>query len=144
MDTLIEYYKKNDFHRLRALVKGYGAEGVTIHKAIWRSKGQKKASLRYRKQVVGNWARSCYLAYGLVRGIPYKNVEKHCGEHNKPYADSIYNVLKSVGENSYYKEWNIEKIQAWLNDEKYIEKPAKEIPPKEEPKKESWLKRIFQ
>lgn len=122
---MIEFYKETDFHKIRANVKGYSLEGISLKKAMSKQSGEKRLNLCSRKKSIGFNARLYYLIYGMIREIPYKNIEKNCADNNKPNAQNISNILKYLCELSYHKEWTENKIQAWLDSKEYIETELK-------------------
>ena len=72
----MEYLEKVEYHRLRSAVKGYAKEGISLAKEISKNKGNERSLLRKIKNSLGSYTRECYIAYGLIRGVPYKSIEK--------------------------------------------------------------------
>ncbi len=59
-------------------------------------------------------ARATYLAYGLLRGRSYKQIEAKCQQPPDPYR--ILKALHGVQE-SFKEEWTLEKIMHWIDGE---------------------------
>ena len=97
--------------------------------AVWRHAA--------RKRVVGVDIRHHLLAYAFLRGTPYKKLERHCAENNKPQAETIFAIVqvhapictvedhtmtKPSGEvckvpvRAYYKV-SLSDVQKWLTEE---------------------------
>ena len=110
-----EYCKKYDFLKIRALIKGLALEGKILREYACRSEKDKRAQLRNKKKELGQYTRHIYLAYALIREVPYKVCENKCDELNKPKAKVIFEILESLAKNSYATDYSIEKIQAWLD-----------------------------
>lgn len=117
-----EYCRKYDFLKIRAMVKGIAQEGVVIRKQISSSVKDKRAAFWNKKRTLGHYARNIYLAYALIRNVPYKICENKCDELSKPQAKQIFEILESFAKNSFAKEYNVETIQNWLDAENIQEK----------------------
>lgn len=102
-------------------IKGLAAQSKRVRKFINRAAAAKKEenvwALVASKRGLGADARHHLLAYGLLRGVPYRSMERNCREDNKPSAQAIRNVL-AVHLYSWTldKKYSLETIQAWLND----------------------------
>lgn len=59
--------------------------------------GQVRYHLWYDKRDAGQRTRDLMLAYGLLRGTPYKSIEQKCKEGNAPYSGSIAAILARHG-----------------------------------------------
>lgn len=68
------------------------------------------------------------LAYALMRGRPYKTVERKCAEDNKPWASSIERILE------YHKDFEAipesERVQKLMGDvQGWLDAEPAESPP---------------
>lgn len=57
-------------------------------------------------------ARHLNLAFGLLRGLTYKQIERSC--YKKPSAEKIFETVQKFAQYSDKYIWTIEKIKAWL------------------------------
>jgi len=72
-------YKQQRFIHLRVKVKNLAAEAVIIRQEANKVSGEAKAGLKdHNRDVVRPHARSNLLAYGLLKGTPYKLMEQKC------------------------------------------------------------------
>lgn len=57
------------------------------------------------------------LAYGLIRGVPYRKIEKKTSPTNKPHALEILRILKHTFYDSdlYFLKIDDASIKEWLN-----------------------------
>lgn len=88
---------------LRAKIRGFHITGSKIAKKISKSKGLRKHQLWDLKRSVGDACRCHLVAYGLIRGIPYENIEK-CSKQNILSAKHIHQIIHA-------HLWNWEKEQ---------------------------------
>lgn len=62
-------------------------------------------------------ARIHHVAYGLLRGVPYRKMERdkvHTKHSRKELAEDIFDVLRRYAGFKARREWTIEKIIEWL------------------------------
>lgn len=59
--------------------------------------GQERYCLWYEKRSLRSDIRELMLAYGLLRGAPYKKLEAKCDEGNAPYVTAIVKHLTDRG-----------------------------------------------
>lgn len=57
------------------------------------------------------------LAYGLIRGVPYRKIEKKTSPNNKPHALEILRILKHTfyASDLYFLKIDEASIKEWLN-----------------------------
>lgn len=93
---------KTAIRKLKHDVKERASQGKAIRQEIHAlgkapETGQERSLLWDRKRGVGEGARLSHLAYGLLRGLPYKIMEPKTREGNEPSAalvlDRIHGVL---------------------------------------------------
>jgi hypothetical protein len=122
---------------LRSKVRGFQAEGISIHKRIRKSFGDKRNELWQQKRELGHHARIHLIAYGLLRGIPYNKIEQPA-EGNEICLQAVFDMMKA------HAEWPLSgKITG-----EYVENLLKKVPlveeikPEFEPKKKGIVDRI--
>jgi len=113
----MEYLEKVEYHRLRSAVKGYAKEGISLAKEISKNKGNERSLLRKIKNSLGSYTRECYIAYGLIRGVPYKSIEKKCDLRCKPTAKEIKRVIENYCPYHYSRKFTLENIEQYLKEE---------------------------
>lgn len=87
-------------------------------------KKERKLSLCLSMKSIGFDARHHLLAYGFLKGIPYKSIEAKCRADNKPSAEQIRCVLAvNFWPGMMDREFTAEKVNAWLKDETYQPAP---------------------
>jgi len=116
---------KTAITELKNKVKDLAAEGTRIRGEIrtlaWTDDnpprrrpetGPERSSLWEDKRYVGFSARLTLLAYGLLRGLPYKAMEPACREGNEPPCSSILDrTHNALGEDSPEAEvWTQERV----------------------------------
>lgn len=77
------------FTYLKVKIKTLAAEAKIIRSEEIKAKSKRNTDLVqgltiHRKVIVGKEARSSYLAYGFLRGVPYEKIESHCRWDNQP------------------------------------------------------------
>jgi hypothetical protein len=83
---------------------------------LGRLQGPETGPERHQLKQDYNWgtrpvARATYLAYGLLRGRTYKQIEAKCEQAPDPYR--IMKILHAVQE-SFKEKWTLEAIQKWI------------------------------
>jgi len=59
----------------------------------------------HRIHVVRKAARSTHIAYGLLRGHAYKDMERSCDKYNKPDWKVVGDMIKKYGAKEQYQEF---------------------------------------
>lgn len=54
----------------------------------------------HRRGIVRSATRECLLAYGYLRGMPYKRIEASCRPGNEPDSKAIAKIIKRFGGDS--------------------------------------------
>jgi hypothetical protein len=98
---------------LRAKVRGFHAAGETLRCWIGKAKGPAKSKLWYEKRQLGVYNRYNLIAYGLLRGIPYENIER-CSNNNKPDPREVLKVVLEHASWEQRKQFDLAKIEALL------------------------------
>lgn len=86
---------------LKTEIKRLTFEGREFAQAITKlgkdpGTGPERHSLWCQKQALGRTTRTALLAYGLLRGIPYKAMEPKCRAGNEPRALLIREKIESL------------------------------------------------
>ena len=77
---------------LRAKIRGFQASGMTITSRIGKAEREKKTRLWELKRALGTHCRHHLIAYGILRGVPYHEIEK-CASNNRPNLQTVLNIL---------------------------------------------------
>lgn len=99
---------------LRAKVRGFQAEGRSIGARIRRSKGARRHQLWLKKRQLGNIARDHQIAYCLLRGTPYHQIESKCAETNKPDPRRVFEIVRAHADWKELPTWSEQRIAALL------------------------------
>jgi len=81
---------------LRAKIRGFQAEGISIAGRIRKASGAKRNALWDEKRRLGCYNRLYLVAYGLLRDVPYERIER-CARHNELSPESVFAVIKEHG-----------------------------------------------
>lgn len=79
---------------LRSKIRGFHASGSTISCRIGKAEREKKNRLWGLKRALGTECRHHLIAYGLLRGIPYHQIER-CATNNRPNAREVLAVMQA-------------------------------------------------
>lgn len=108
---------------LRAKVRGFQAEGTSIQRKISTTTGLDRAALWEMKRVLGDEQRYYLLAYGLLRGLKYKQIESNARRLPDPkrVLDVVlrhdrYRVIPT-DKGTRIREWTLEDIEGLLKTE---------------------------
>lgn len=85
--------KKHQLTELREEIKSNAHSARTYNPRIQASSGLERHALRLEKAGYKYPARSMLLAYGFLRGIPYRVLEQRCHEGSYPWHDAIYKIV---------------------------------------------------
>lgn len=99
-------------------IKGLANQAQVTRILISKAKKQERVwSLCATKRGIGIDARHHLLAYGLLKGTPYRAMESKCRDDNKPSATYLRSVL-ALHMSTYTLDrlWSLEKISAWLSE----------------------------
>lgn len=89
-------FRRFQLVRLREEIKRLADEGRGFSARIQASRGLDRHYLRLEKADVGRAARVCLLAYGLLRGVPYRAMEARTRERVTVYlADAVANAASA-------------------------------------------------
>ena len=108
---------------LRAKVRGFQAEGVSIQKKISAATGLYKASLWDMKRALGGEQRYYLLAYGLLRGLKYQQIESNARRLPDPkrLLDVVleHDRYRSIvqGDRTRVVVWTLDDIKSLLKKE---------------------------
>lgn len=77
---------------LRAKIRGFHVTGETIAARISKSEKDRKNRLWNEKRALGYQCRHHLVAYGLLRGVPYDQIER-CAPNNKPNPHLVLDII---------------------------------------------------
>ncbi len=77
---------------LRAKIRGFQATGATISARITKSEKERKNRLWNQKRSLGVHCRHHLVAYGLLRGVPYDQIER-CAPNNKLNPQVVLDIM---------------------------------------------------
>lgn len=93
---------------LRIKIKSLAAEARIIRQEAKKLSGLDKHTLNeHRTGIVREQARLSQLAYGALRGVPYRVMEQRCGEDNFPDLKRILAMARKFGAS------DEEKLATW-------------------------------
>lgn len=98
---------------LRAKLRGFHAAGSTISLRISKSEKERKNKLWCTKRLLGSYCRHHLIAYGLLRGVPYCNIER-CAPNNKPNAQTVLDIMLAHADWWQRKGLDLEKVKSLL------------------------------
>jgi len=101
--------KKNKFPEIKAELRVREQESRSIRKQINESAGMERWGFWADKRRYGSETRDLLLAYGFLRGMPYRVIEPKTQPNSGPYATCIQRCLAARGH-----EVPPEDIKAWL------------------------------
>jgi hypothetical protein len=100
---------------LKIKIKSLAAEALIIRKEARKVRGDLRHSLNQHRKTDVRWeARSSMLAYGFLRGRPYKLMEEKVRADNQPDWTRIEQLVKKFGEDDMrdrmqrFAEWKAE------------------------------------
>ena len=79
---------------LRAKIRGFQEAGTTITSRISKAEKERKNSLWNQKRSLGVHCRHHLVAYGLLRGVPYNQIER-CAPNNKLNAKVVLDIMQA-------------------------------------------------
>jgi len=77
---------------LRAKIRGFQCAGSTIASRISKTEKERKNRLWNEKRALGNHCRAHLVAYGLLRGVPYGQIEQPA-ENNKLNPQVVLDIM---------------------------------------------------
>jgi len=78
---------------LRAKIRGFHVAGSTISARISKAKGKRRERLWRLKHELGTHARYHLIAYGLLRGKAYDQIER-CAPNNRPNPQAVLAIMQ--------------------------------------------------
>ena len=94
--------------QLKSEIKAVADEGRACRQKINASKGLERDHWWNEKRAVGDGARGLLIAYGLLRGMPYERMERHCRE--EPSGRAIHALCVKYGG----EEWTPDRVKELL------------------------------
>lgn len=79
---------------LRAKIRGFQSTGATISARITKSEKDRKNRLWNQKRALGSHCRAHLVAYGLLRGVPYDQIER-CAPNNKLSPKVVLAIMEA-------------------------------------------------
>lgn len=101
---------------LRAKIRGFHAAGSTISTRISRAHKERKSKLWELKRELGVHCRYHLIAYGILRGVPYHQIEK-CAKTNQPNHQRLLNILNTHNTwmpGKLYKQYDLAQVGCLL------------------------------
>lgn len=96
-------------------IKGLSGESRRTRISFLKNK-KKESALNYQKFLLKKDTRNHLLAYGFLRGLNYKDIEKNCAFNNKPNIKAIFEIIKSTIPSSTLEFFKIneEALSKWI------------------------------
>ena len=79
---------------LSAKLRGFHAAGSSISRRISKSEKERRNRLWDEKRRLGTHCRNHLVAYGLLRGVPYHQIEQ-CAQNNKLNPQVILDIMQA-------------------------------------------------
>ena len=112
---------------LKARIKDAAARGRAVRHRINEAAGLERYALWNEKRSIGDEARVALLAYGFLRGVPYRRIEPHCrpGHELQPARLLVlWTRLLGMAPEPSASIWTEARVAAWL--EPMPQAPARE------------------
>jgi len=110
---------------LKAKIKGFAEESKRIRRFINKSSGSTRYHYWEIKRSLGKEVRLHLLAYGLLRGIPYNQIEPNSNKHLRNYLN--YEYLVSIIKHHYgfcgKSLWTVKSVKDLIEKGIYPKKP---------------------
>lgn len=106
---------KTELLALKAKVCGFEHTSRGLRKRIIKNKGARRGTLRLRKRHLGEYTREHLIAYGLLRSMPYKQIEGKCAPNNLPNSQRVLDIILAHVPWNEKVKWNrvvVEKLLA--------------------------------
>lgn len=100
---------------LKAKICGYQHVSHRLRNRINRLEGDRRHAGQLTKRELGTHTRSHLLAYGFLRGIPYRQIERHHGEGNAPDPQRILEIARDGLYTWQQRDLTVENVRAWLD-----------------------------
>lgn len=100
---------------LRAKLRGFHAAGSTISSRISKSEKERKNRLWDAKRSLGTHCRHHLVAYGLLRGVPYHQIER-CAPNNKPNAQTVLEIMLAHADWQQRKGLDLDRVKMLLGE----------------------------
>jgi hypothetical protein len=110
----ITVLKKSELLILKALIKGLAAEGSRTRKFINKSVKERKDYYWNQKRSIGSTARYYLIAYGLLRGKSYQEIESNSNKEWMKYNFDfirLSNILCKYGNYMDRKVWTPDNLK---------------------------------
>jgi hypothetical protein len=104
---------KTELLALKAKVCGFEHTSRVLRKRITKHKGVRRGELRLKKRHLGEYTREHLIAYGLLRNVPYDQIEAKCADNNKPSVTAVLEIILSHcawNEKSKWTRVTVEKL----------------------------------
>jgi hypothetical protein len=103
---------------LKAKIRGFQATGATISSRISKSEKERKNRLWNEKRRLGLHCRYHLVAYGLLRGVRYDQIER-CAPNNKLNPQAVLDIMlahhsPSLSDWIHWRDLNLEKVKLLL------------------------------
>jgi len=82
-----------ELSNLKSQISEAARKGRSIHTKIQACRGDARHALWNEKRALGRRARYLLLAYGYLRGIPYRRIEPRCHRDNDAQAHPLIDAL---------------------------------------------------
>lgn len=114
---------KYGYTKLRGYIKANSAASMQLSKDIATVKKRKKNDhqriqpLRDLKDNFSQEQRHHLIAYGLLRGIPYKVIEPCCGNYNNPNIAEVHKIIERYTIWKDWQLWTLDHVCKLINGE---------------------------
>lgn len=117
---------------LRAKLRGFQAAGTTIASRISKAQKERKTRLWESKRSLGPHCRYHLVAYGLLRGLEYAQIEK-CAPNNRLDPRLVLEIMLAHASWQQKCELNLERVTQLVTPTPAVAVPAVASSPSSEP-----------
>jgi hypothetical protein len=98
---------------LKAKLRGFHAAGHSISRRISKSEKERKNRLWDNKRSLGTHCRYHLVAYGLLRGVPYHQIEQ-CAPSNKLNPQAVLDIMLAHADWQQRRGLDLAKVEGLL------------------------------
>ena len=118
---------KSELLVLRGKIKGLALESEKIRGRINKFRtevaekkqeiGNKRNAEWMTKRQVGYETRYLALAYGFIRGVPYRKMERKTLDENRPSAELLFKIITEHTDYFERRKWTLERVKELLSEQ---------------------------
>ena len=116
----MKYFTRHELLILKAKIKGLAAEGTRTRNILRKKRGKEREKYWELKKQIGKEARYYLIAYGLLRGVSYSDIEPNSNkEQMNRWNFDIDRLTRIIHDECpyprlYAKQWTPKVIQEYI------------------------------